>query len=78
MTWLQLTRLVKIKMVYSMQISFHILKNHIKISVIFRSDHRYEFDDILMIIKLFKKHNFSVGSLSICCILECIKYLSCY
>ena len=58
-----------------MQICFHILKDHIEISVIFGLDDRKQFDDIIVLRELFEEDDFPVGPLGIRRVLECVEHL---
>ncbi|TNV74805.1 hypothetical protein FGO68_gene13371 [Halteria grandinella] len=61
-----------------MQISFHVFKYQIYISIVFCSMNIVQSYDIMMI-QFIKEHNLSKCSLGICCILKSIKYFfQCY
>jgi len=59
----------------SMQVSVHEVEDEIYIAIVFSSDHVLKSDYILMAGQFLQKDNFAKSSLSICCVLECVKIL---
>ena len=56
-----------------MEVSFHVLKHKIKIFIVFSSDDLMQLNNVSML-KLLKKYDFPIGSLSISWMLESIEY----
>ncbi len=59
----------------SMQISIHEVKDKIYVSIVLSTYHILKSDDIFVAGELLKEDDFSESSLSISCILKCIKVL---
>lgn len=56
------------------QVGLHLVEHAVDVLVIFSTDHIQETDDILVPVELLQEHDFSVGPLCVCSILEGIKY----
>ena len=55
------------------QVSFHEIKNHVEVLVIFGLDDVLESNDVLMLGELFEEDDFAEGSLSVSGVVEGIK-----